>query len=148
VKALRDGATTLPSKQYTGRGVDLAFLSQWVQRFFKKKEFRVSEEVENGTFRIVARPTYVHEIVDTITVSVSGSSDDFKVGFFIGARSEALMKIGQLASLFGLGVLFLRGIRSEDAGVRLERDFWVFIEEKIDRIGSAARAALGSAVPS
>lgn len=136
----------LPSKRYTDRNVDLALLGQWVQWFFKRKEFRTSEEVEDGNFRIVARPTYVHEIVDTITVSVSGSPDDFKVGLYTGARSEALMKIGQLASLFGLGVLFLRGIRSEDAGVRLERDFWVFIEEKIDRISDTKELASSHAL--
>ena len=119
--------------------MDLALLGQWIQRFFKKKEFRISEEVDDGNHRILARPTYVHEIVDTITVSVSGSAADFTVGLYIGARSEALKKIGQLGSLFGLGVLFLRGIRSEDAGVRLEKDFWVFIEEKINRLADSAR---------
>lgn len=129
-------------KRYTNRNVDLALLSQWVQRFFKKKEFRTIEEAKDATFRVVARPTYVHEIVDTITVSISGSPDDFEVRFYIGARSEVLMKIGQLASLFGLGVLFLRGVRSEEAGERLERDFWAVIEEKIDRIANSAK--LGS----
>jgi hypothetical protein len=127
------------NKRYTNRNVDLALLSQWVQRFFRRKEFRTVEEAEDETFRVVARPTYVHEIVDTITVSISGSSDDFKVGFYIGARSEVLMKIGQLASLFGLGVLFLRGVRSDEAGEKLGRDFWVFIEEKIDRIANSAK---------
>jgi hypothetical protein len=123
--------------------VDLALLRQWIQRFFRKKEFRISEEVDDGDHRIIARPTYVHEIVDTITVSVSGSADDFTVGLYIGARSETLMKIGQLASLFGLGVLFLRGIRSEDAGEKLEKDFWVFLEEKIDRLAGSAKRADG-----
>ena len=118
-------------------------LRQWIQRFFTKKEFRISEEVDDGDHRIIARPTYVHEIVDTITVSVSGGADDFTVGLYIGARSETLMKIGQLASLFGLGVLFLRGIRSEDAGERLEKDFWVFLEEKVDRLAGSAKRSDG-----
>jgi hypothetical protein len=52
------------------------------------------------------------------------------------------MKIGQLASLFGLGVLFLRGVRSEEAGERLERDFWAVIEEKIDRIANSAKLGI------
>lgn len=131
--------TVLTSKRYTGRTADLALLSQWVQRFFQKRDFRTTLETEDGAFRCIARPTYVHEIVDTITVSISGSPEDFKVGFYIGARSEVLMKIGQLASLFGLGVLFLRGVRSEEAGDRLEKDFWVFIEEKIDFIANLSK---------
>jgi len=126
------------NRPYKGRNVDLSLLSRWVERFFKKKEFRVTKETEEETFRIVARPTYVHEIVDTITVSVSGNSNDFVVKLYIGTRSEVLMKIGQLASLFGLGVLFLRGVKSDEAGETLQREFWVFVEEKIDFLTNSA----------
>ena len=123
---------------YKGRNVDLSLLSRWIERFFKKREFRVTKEIEEETFRIVARPTYVHEIVDTITVSVSGNPNDFVVKLYIGTRSEVLMKIGQLASLFGLGVLFLRGVKSDEAGETLQREFWVFVEEKIDFLTNSA----------
>jgi hypothetical protein len=126
------------NRPYQGRNVDLSLLSQWIERFFKRKEFRVKKETEEETFRIVARATYVHEIVDTITVSVSGNSNDFVVKLYIGTRSEVLMKIGQLASLFGLGVLFLRGIKSYEAEETLQREFWVFVEEKIDFLTNSA----------
>jgi len=128
------------NRPYKGRNVDLSLLSRWVERFFRKKEFRVTKETEEETFRIVARPTYVHEIVDTITVSVSGNSNDFVVKLYIGTRSEVLMKIGQLASLFGLGVLFLRGVKSDEAGETLQREFWVFVEEKIDFLTNSANS--------
>ena len=128
------------NRPYKGRNVDLSLLSRWIERFFKKKEFRVTKETEEETFRIVARPTYVHEIVDTITVSVSGNSNDFVVKLYIGTRSEVLMKIGQLASLFGLGVLFLRGVKSDEAGETLQREFWVFVEEKIDFLTNSANS--------
>jgi hypothetical protein len=131
------------NRPYKGRNVDLSLLSRWIERFFRKKEFRVSKETEEETFRIVARPTYVHEIVDTITVAVSGNSNDFAVKLYIGTRSEVLMKIGQLASLFGLGVLFLRGVKSDEAGETLQRQFWVFIEEKIDFLTNSADSDAG-----
>ena len=126
------------NRPYKGRNVDLSLLSQWIERFFRKKEFKVTKETEEETFRIVARPTYVHEIVDTITVFVSGNSDDFKVKLYIGTRSEALIRVGQLASLFGLGVLLLRGIKSDEAEESLQREFWVFVEEKIDFLSNSA----------
>jgi hypothetical protein len=131
------------NRPYKGRNVDLSLLSRWIERFFRKKEFRVSKETEEETFRIVARPTYVHEIVDTITVAVSGNSNDFAVKLYIGTRSEVLMKIGQLASLFGLGVLFLRGVKSDEAGETLQRQFWVFMEEKIDFLTNSADSDAG-----
>jgi hypothetical protein len=126
------------NRPYKGRNVDLSLLSQWIERFFRKREFRVAKETEEEAFRIVARPTYVHEIVDTITVSVSGNSNDFAVKLYIGTRSEALIKIGQLASLFGLGVLLLRGIKSDEAEETLRKEFWVFVEEKVDFLTNSA----------
>lgn len=134
----REVRNDLMNMPYKGRNVDLSLLSRWIERFFKKREFRVTKEIEEETFRIVARPTYVHEIVDTITVSVSGNPNDFVVKLYIGTRSEVLMKIGQLASLFGLGVLFLRGVKSDEAGETLQREFWVFVEEKIDFLTNSA----------
>jgi hypothetical protein len=126
------------NRSYKGRNVDLSLLNQWIERFFKKKQFRVTKETEEETFRIVARPTYVHEIVDTITVSISGNSNDFEVKLYMGTRSETLIRIGQLASLFGLGVLLLRGIKSNEAEENLQRAFWVFVEEKIDFLANSA----------
>ena len=126
-------------KHFTTRNVNLSLLSEWVEAFFKKKEFRTTKEAAEGGFKIVARPTYVHEIVDVITVLVSGTPNDYTVKFYIGVRSEALMRIGQLASLFGLGVLFLRGVKSDEAGERLEKDFWVLIEEKTDFLAGSAK---------
>ena len=134
----REVRNDLMNMPYKGRNVDLSLLSRWIERFFRKREFRVTKEIEEETFRIVARPTYVHEIVDTITVSVSGNPNDFVVKLYIGTRSEVLMKIGQLASLFGLGVLFLRGVKSDEAGETLQREFWVFVEEKIDFLTNSA----------
>jgi hypothetical protein len=126
------------NRPYKGRNVDLSLLSQWIERFFRKREFRVTKETDKEAFRIIARPTYVHEIVDTITVSVSGNSNDFVVKLHIGTRSEALIRIGQLASLFGLGVLLLRGIKSDEAEESLQREFWVFVEEKVDFLTGSA----------
>lgn len=134
----REVRNDLMNMPYKGRNVDLSLLSRWIERFFRKREFRVTKEIEEETFRIVARPTYVHEIVDAITVSVSGNPNDFVVKLYIGTRSEVLMKIGQLASLFGLGVLFLRGVKSDEAGETLQREFWVFLEEKIDFLTNSA----------
>ena len=127
-------------RPYQGRNVDLSLLAQWIERFFRKKEFKVTRETDEEIFRIVARPTYVHDIVDTTTVTVSGNPKDFTVKLYIGARSETLMKIGQLASLFGLGVLFLRGIKSDEAEDTLQREFWIFVEEKIDFLTDSAEA--------
>jgi hypothetical protein len=138
----RGVGTDLMNRSYRGRNVDLSLLAQWIERFFKKKEFRVARETAEETCNIVVRPTYAHDIVDTTTVSIVGDANDFTVKLYIGTRSEVLMKIGQLASLFGLGVLFLRGIKSNEAEEALQREFWVFVEEKVDRLANSANSTI------
>ncbi len=83
-------------------------------------------------YRIIALPTYMHEIVDEVTVSVSGDPHDFRLRFTVGARSDVYVKIGLLTQLFGGGIFFLRGAKSQEAEEELERSFWTYIEEKID----------------
>jgi hypothetical protein len=51
------------------------------------------------------------------------------------------MRLGQLTHLFGGGVLFLRGVKSDEAEEKLERDFWIFIEEKIDFLAKSNSSA-------
>lgn len=126
-------------KHYTGRNVDLSLLSQWIERFFKRKGFITSQETEVKRYKTIARPTHVHEIIDNIAVYVSGEPDDFGLKLVTGARSEALMKIGSLSQWLGGGVLFLRGVKSQEVEDRLEEKFWTYIEEKIDFLTNSAR---------
>lgn len=117
---------------YVGRNVDLQLLSEWLVRFFRNKGFRTVRREEIGGCKITVRPTYVHEIVEHPTVFVSGGSNDFIVRFVAGSRSRAFVTFGGLTTPFGGGSLFLRGVKSQEALEKLERDFWVYLEEKID----------------
>lgn len=126
--------------RYTGRNVDLPLLCKWVEYFFEKKDFRTIREERDEGYVITARPRYVDEIVDNITVHVFGRSDDFTLKFATGARSNLLRKIGRLTTLFGGGIAFLRGVKSQEAEEELERNFWVFVEEKIDFLADSVGA--------
>lgn len=117
---------------YVGRKIDLFLLSEWVETFFAERGFRVAKDAGIKGYRVVARPTHVHEIIGRITVSISGNPDDFTVKFFAGSQSDSFLKYGRLTSLFGGGILYLRGVRSKEAEERLERSFWVFIEQKMN----------------
>ena len=123
---------------FVGRNVDLSLLGEWLERFFKNREFKVAVNKRARGYRVTAAPTYVHEIVGNINVSVSGEPDDFVVNFVAGARSGLYKKFGLLTSLFGGGVLLMRGMKSEEAEEKVERDFWVYVEEKIDFLAGSA----------
>ena len=122
---------------YYDMDVDLAFLSEIADEFFKKKGFRTVREEEDGGFRIFIIPTHIHEIVGKITVTISGHQNSFIVKFLSGNRSDALIKLGRLTSLFGGGIAYLRGVKSQESEERLERKFWVYLEEKMNLLTHA-----------
>jgi len=137
-RVLRKGECCTENR-YTGRNVDLMLLSEWVERFFEKKLFRTIREEKTKAHRITARPTYEHEVLDRVTVCISGDPNDFVLQFITGARSNLFVKLGLLTTLFGGGIAFLRGVKSQEAEEQLERNFWTYVNEKIDFIAGSAR---------
>lgn len=113
---------------YVDKEIDLSLLSEWVENFFAKKGFRTRRKVAAKEYRIVSKPTHVHEIIGVSTVLISGDPKDFTIKFFSGSRSDAYVKFGRLTSLVGGGLLFLRGLRSQENEEKLERSFWIYIE--------------------
>jgi len=124
---------------YIGRNINLSLLSKWIEHFFKKKNFRTITEKETKRIKIIARPTYIHEIIEEITVSISGDPNNFTLKFVTGNRSNFFVKFGRLTTLFGGGIMFLRGVKSQEVEEKLERNFWVYVEEKIDFLTNSAR---------
>jgi hypothetical protein len=124
--------------RFTGRNVDLLLLTQWIERFLNKKGFKTVKKERQEGYKIAAKPTYVHEIIDAINISVLGDSTNFLVRFTVGARSGFFMKFGLLTTLFGGGFAFLKGAKSQEEEDKLERKFWVFLQEKIDFLDGSA----------
>jgi len=113
---------------YVDKEIDLSLLSELAENFFAKRGFRTRREMVAKEYRIVSKPTHVHEIIGVTTVLISGDPKDFTIKFFSGSRSDAYIKFGRLTSLLGGGTLFLRGLKSQENEERLERNFWIYIE--------------------
>jgi hypothetical protein len=120
--------------------VDLPLLGEWIERFFTKQSFNTVRDDETDGYRITARPTPETEIVNNVTVSVSGGPDDFKVKFAAGARSNLFVRLGQLTALFGGGILYMRGLKSQEAEDKLEKAFWIYVNEKINRVDRSQKS--------
>lgn len=120
--------------RFVGKNVDLRLLTERLKLFFLKGNFTVVErEVVEG-WEIVASPPPRETIVDRITVSITGNGEDFEVKFTTGSHSRIYKWVGQLTTLFGGGSLFSRGFESESALEKLERNFWVCVDETVDSL--------------
>jgi len=127
--------------RWINKNVDLSMLKSCLIRFFEEKSFKISGEGSREKHCIVALPTRIHDISEEIRVHVDGRPDDFRVRFKAGSRSSELVRLGILTTAFGGGRLTVKGLKSQEALERLEKEFWVYLDEVI---WSLARRASGS----
>lgn len=111
--------------------VDLSKLSEYVQDFFSKEGFLVRVAKLNDEYRLVAKPKAYHKIIENIYINIVGSSNDFVVRFEAGSKSHIFTLLGSLMSFLGGGFFAVKGFKSEEALDKLEREFRVFIAEKV-----------------
>jgi len=78
---------------------------------------------------IIARPRQFHGIVEEINVYIIGEPEDFKVKFVAGSRSNAWIKLGTITSLLGGGVFLVKGLKSQEALEKLEKEFWDYVNK-------------------
>jgi hypothetical protein len=117
--------------QYKGKNIDLLVLSEKIARFFSEKELTVTKQEKEEKHIIVATPKPFHGITDKIEVDIYGNSNDFSVKFVSGSRSNDLVRYGRWASLITGGYFLLKGLRSQEELEKLERRFWIYVDETV-----------------
>jgi len=117
--------------QWVNKNVDLPVLNSRLVQFFDEKKFFTSQESSEEKYHIVAMPRRFHDILEEIHVYVSGQPDNFTVRFRAGSRSSELVRFGILTNVFGGGKLTLKGLKSQEALEKLEREFWAYLDRAI-----------------
>ena len=121
-------------KRWTAKDADFDLLTKKIESFFKSKGFETKRyEVPNGT-KISAVPKNVRDVKSGIKVTVLGVPQDFVVELSVDETSRFSTMLGLSTTLFGGGTLVLRGLKSQEALERLEREFWVHLEKTIPYI--------------
>lgn len=123
-------------KRWVGRSVDLRLLSERIELFLANHSFETKKgEIADGyLIRGVGGEAFDFPV--KVVVKVCGSPDNLVVEL---ERVESVGRFGRmfssLLSFFGGGVLVSRGWKKEEVMERLERRFWVFLEEAVDLLG-------------
>lgn len=120
--------------RWVGKNVDLALLSACVEDFFKGKDFKTRRDESAEECTISGIPQRAHGIYGEVNVRVLGNPNDFEIEFLTSKHTRSAIKLGFITSMFGGGVLLLRGLKSQEALEKLEREFWRCIEEAITHL--------------
>jgi len=117
--------------EWTGKNVDLALLTEQIVQFFKQKRIATLSEKAEDELLITANPDPGYGIVEVVKVHISGRPEHFKVRFDSGSRSNSFVRYGTLTQLLGGGVFALKGLKSQEALEKLEREFWVCVDNAV-----------------
>lgn len=124
--------------RWINKGVDLSVLINHLIQFFEKRKFVTSLESSEEEYHIIVAPTQHHDILETIHIYIGGRPDDFKVRFDAGSLSRALVRRGILTTFLGGGILTLKGLKSQEALEKLEREFWNYLDRVIWSLANSA----------
>jgi len=127
--------------RWLGKGVDLALLGGRVEDFFKGKGFKTRKDESAEGYTISGIPPRAHGIYGKVVVKILGNSNDFVIEFWASDHTRSAIKAGLVTTMFGGGSLLLRGLKSQEALERLEKEFWRRIEEAIPYLINSAKHA-------
>jgi len=118
-------------ENWKGKNIDLRTMSERIALFFSEKAFSTTVNQKEAMTAIIAVPKSFHGIDERIEVEVWGKPEDFSVKFTSGTLSRALVRFGSFASLITGGYFVLRGLKSQEEIEKLERKFWIYVDETV-----------------
>jgi len=116
-------------KKWSNLQIDLEFLSFRIVNFFRKKGFVTKlHQFDNDRLEIIAlQPHASGRIKVKVIKKDSNVTIDFRV-----EENKLIKSLGNLLTFFGLGFLFLANVQFLETAIRVETEFWPFLEEVID----------------
>lgn len=121
-------------KNWSNVDVDLGLLVSAVQDFFDDRGFLTTVDGSCSCgFVVRAEASDVYDVDGGVVVSINGGSSGLVVSFGFDKERKDITFSPLMMSFFGGGVFFVRRLRSDEDRVRLEREFWRFIDNVLPR---------------
>jgi len=118
-------------KRWTAKDANLDLLTENIESFFKSKGFKTKRNVSQQGYKISTVPKHFRDVKAGIKVTILGRPHDFMVELSVGETSRFSTMLGLSTIPFGGGTLVLRGLKLQEALQRLEKEFWVYVEDTI-----------------
>jgi hypothetical protein len=124
--------------RWTNKNIDLSMIANRLVQFFEERKFASLQESSEREYHITVMPSQYYDIVEEIHVYISGQPNDFTVKFVSGSQSRTLVRHGILTTFFGGGRLTLKGLKSQEALEKLEKEFWIYLDKVIWSLDKSA----------
>jgi hypothetical protein len=128
-------------KNWKEKHVDLAMLTAYLGDFFKTKDFEaIKGDIPTG-YQILASDSPYFKVDGCASVKIEGASNDFTVNLELctNKKKRSFPHSVMLESMFFGGYLTLRRLKSEEAWLKLEKEFWIYTENAVLQLSNSAK---------
>lgn len=125
-------------RNWTNKYVDLALLASEIVEFLKAKDFEIMKGEKQNGYEILAEDSSTFKIDGYIRIIIEGEPENFMVNVErCKEKNHYLPPI--LTSMLGGGYFYLRRLKSEEVWIKLEKEFWKYIENAVLRLTGSAQ---------
>ena len=128
-------------RRWTGKNVDLDLLSDCVEDFFKSRSFVTKRTESQGEHTILWQSERTARTQEAMSVKVVGYSDDFTIELKASELTNRSVRLGMLTKPIGGGYFLLKSLKLREALERIEKEFWIYMEDKVAELAGSAREA-------
>jgi len=129
-------------RKWDMKNVDLELLTVKLGDFFKERKFEVIGEKTPTNYQITAGKSPSFKLLGVANVIIEGKPDDFSVKLELQERRRRYSGYGSfLLSLFGGGILLRQEAESDEAWMRLEKEFWQYVENLVLNLANTAKSS-------
>jgi len=129
-------------RRWAMKNVDLYTLTMRMGDFFKDRNFEVLGEKTPTNYQVTAGNSPSFKLLGVATVTIEGEPNDFFIKLELVEKKRRYSKLGTFfLNLFGGGYLVLRETKSEEAWMKLEKEFWPFVENLVLNLTNSAASS-------
>lgn len=127
-------------RRWTGKNVDLDSLSTSLEDFLKSRQVVTQKSESAGERKILLQPNYsTIKLKEPVSVRIAGEPDDFIVDLRASELVTRQVRIGMLTKPIGGGHYLLRSLKLQEELEKLEKEFWIFVEDKVAQLSQSAQ---------
>lgn len=126
-------------KRWTRQNVDLNLLSNGINDFFKSRGFMTKKSESTGERKILLRPEHSRiKLEEPISVRIAGYPGDFVIDLRASELTTRPIRMGMLTKSLGGGYYLLKSLELREELEKLEKEFWIFVEDKVAQLARSA----------
>lgn len=112
------------------------------RRFFKERDFEVIGEKTPRNYQVLAKNSPSFRLLGFVDVTIEREPEDFVVKLeLVEKRKRHGRWSAFLLSMFGGGYFLLEEAKSDEAWIKLEKEFWQYVENVVSHLTNTTKTA-------